>query len=169
MLKAPEGLPAPSAPTPPGDALNKLAENIYTFRTSAGYTVLLVGMKDYVFVMEAPVSDTISRDVLAKAKDIFAGKPVKYVAVSHFHDDPAGGAHGFMSAGADLITTRGNAAFFERMRKRNSTLFSDKPVPAGVKIETVEGKRTITDGVTTVELIDIGKGPHTDEMLIAYL
>jgi hypothetical protein len=26
----------------------------------------------------------------------------------------------------------------------------------------------LTDGTTTVELYDIGKGPHTDQMLVAY-
>ncbi|MGQ0542170.1 MAG: hypothetical protein ACT4O9_10040 [Blastocatellia bacterium] len=30
------------------------------------------------------------------------------------------------------------------------------------------GKRRLTDGTTTVELIDIGSGPHAEEMLVAY-
>ena len=43
-----------------------------------------------------------------------------------------------------------------------------KPQP--LKWESVEGrKRVLTDGTTTVELIDIGPSPHAEEMLIAYL
>ena len=31
------------------------------------------------------------------------------------------------------------------------------------------GKRVISDGVTTVELYEIGPSPHAEEMLVAYL
>ncbi len=169
MLRAPEGFPAPVAGAAQGDPLVKLADNVYVFRTSANYNVLLVGMQESVFVMEAPGNDKVTAEVLAKAKDIFAGKPVKYAAVSHFHDDHAGGARGYMAEGITLVTTPGNRAFFERVKNRNSSISGDKPVPASAKIETVSGRRIFSDGTTTVELIDIGKGPHTDEMLVAYL
>jgi glyoxylase-like metal-dependent hydrolase (beta-lactamase superfamily II) len=33
----------------------------------------------------------------------------------------------------------------------------------------VDGKRVISDGERTVELIDIGPNPHAQEMVIAYL
>jgi glyoxylase-like metal-dependent hydrolase (beta-lactamase superfamily II) len=43
-----------------------------------------------------------------------------------------------------------------------------KPQP--LRFEAIEkGRRVLTDGTTTVELIDIGPGGHTDEMLVAYL
>ena len=42
--------------------------------------------------------------------------------------------------------------------------------PKPLKMEFIEdGKRAFTDGVTTVELYNIGAGPHAEEMLVAYL
>lgn len=42
--------------------------------------------------------------------------------------------------------------------------------PQPLKIETITGgKRVLTDGATTVEIHDIGSGPHADEMIVAYL
>ena len=66
----------------------------------------------------------------------------------------------------------GEKTFFERVMKSSITINPDaltlKPQP--LKWESVEGrKRVLTDGTTTVELIDIGPSPHAEEMLIAYL
>jgi glyoxylase-like metal-dependent hydrolase (beta-lactamase superfamily II) len=96
------------------------------------------------------------------------GKPVRFVAASHHHDDHAGGARFYMAQGLTLVTTPGNVAYFERMARRRSTLFGDKPIDKP-RIETVSGRRSFSDGRTTVELIDIGPGPHANEMLIAYV
>jgi glyoxylase-like metal-dependent hydrolase (beta-lactamase superfamily II) len=156
----PEAKPQPR----PGDAVTKFGENVYQFRTSANYNVLLVGFKDHVMVMEAPGSPKVAKEILAKAKELFRGKPVTEVAVTHFHDDHAGAAKGFMDEGITLITTPGNINYFKKVGSYSSTATRQ-----GTKIETINGKRTLSDGSMTVELIDIGKGPHTDEMLVAYI
>ncbi|HEY8561136.1 MAG TPA: hypothetical protein VIL74_12245 [Pyrinomonadaceae bacterium] len=42
--------------------------------------------------------------------------------------------------------------------------------PKDLKLEPIEnGRRVLSDGATTVELLDIGSGPHTEEMLVAFL
>ena len=41
--------------------------------------------------------------------------------------------------------------------------------PVAVKIETVAKRRVITDGERTVELINVGPNPHTEENLVVYL
>lgn len=158
------GYPEPKAQPRPGDPLTKFAENVYQFRTNSGYNVLFVGFKDHVFVMEAPGSPRAAKDILAKARELFPDKPVKAVAVTHFHDDHAGAAKGFIDENITIITTAGNSKYFKRVGDSSSTA-----ARGGTKIETVNGKRILTDGQITVELIDIGKGPHADEMLIAYL
>jgi hypothetical protein len=152
-------------------AVQKIGDNIYT--TNAGsYKVLFVNFKDYIWIMEAPINDFISKDVIFKIKEMLPGKPIKYLAVTHHHIDHSGGTRTFVSEGATLVTTKGNRNFFEQMMKSNFTIspdtFSLNPKP--LKMEFVENsKRTFTDGETTVELYDIGAGPHAEEMLVAYL
>ena len=170
-FKAPAGFAPPSPPSDP-PAVVKLAEQVYTVR-AGGYNVLVVGFKDFVTVVEAPGGDNTSREVLNRVKELMPGKPVRYAAVTHHHDDHAGGVRTYVAEGATVITTPGLRAFFERVAgERNFTIQPDaltlKPRP--LQLETLQnGKRVITDGATTLELYDIGSGPHTDEMIVAYL
>ena len=169
-FKVPAGLKA-AAPAPPAQPHVKYSDNVYTVNAS-GYNVLAVGFKDHVFVMEAPIGDGASMQAIAEIKKLFPGKPIKYVAVSHHHDDHAGGIRTYIAEGATLLALPGERAFFEKVAKAKFTIDPDTLTlnPRPLKVEMIgEGKRTLTDGTTTVELIDIGPGGHTDEMLVAYL
>jgi hypothetical protein len=71
-----------------------------------------------------------------------------------------------------VIGLPGQKTFFEHVMKSSFTINPDaltlKPQP--LKWESIEGRRRVlTDGTTTVELINIGPSPHAEEMLIAYL
>src|SRR5687768_17717832 len=55
-----------------------------------------------------------------------------------------------------------------------TTLFRSKPdrfsqQPRPLAIEIFESRRVITDGEQTVELINVGRNPHVNENVIAYL
>lgn len=169
-FKAPPGMkdtPVPASSAP----FTKISENVYTVN-AAGYNVLAVGFKDYVFVMEAPGSDNASRQAIEQIKKIFPDKPIRYVAVTHHHDDHAGGLRTYIAEGATLVALPGEKTFFERIAKSKFTIDPDSLArnPRDLKIEIIEGgKRVLSDGTTTVELLDIGAGPHTEEMLVAYL
>ncbi|MEQ1762053.1 MAG: MBL fold metallo-hydrolase [Pyrinomonadaceae bacterium] len=169
-FKLPVGLKAAN-PAPAAQPSTKYAENVYTVNAS-GYNVLAVGMKDHVFVMEAPIGDNASKQAIAEIKKLFPGKPIKYVAVSHHHDDHAGGIRTYIAEGSTLIGLPGERKFFEKVASAKFTIDPDTLMlsPKALKIEAItEGRRILTDGSTTVELIDIGPGGHTDEMLVAYL
>jgi glyoxylase-like metal-dependent hydrolase (beta-lactamase superfamily II) len=169
-FKLPTGL-KPAAPAPQAPATAKYSDNVYTIN-AAGYNVLAVGFKDHVFVMETPNGDSVSRQAIAEIKKLFPGKPIKYVAVTHHHDDHAGGIRTYIAEGSTLIVSPGEKAFFEKVAASKFTIDPDSLAlnPQPLKIETIkEGRRVLTDGTTTVELIDIGPGGHTDEMLVAYL
>jgi len=169
-FKLPLGL-KPANPAPAAQASTKYAENVYTVNAS-GYNVLVVGMKDHVFVMEAPIGDNASKQAIAEIKKLFPGKPIRYIAVSHHHDDHAGGIRTYIAEGSTLIGLPGERKFFEKVASARFTIDPDTLMlsPKPLKIEVIsDGRRIITDGSTTVELIDIGPGGHTDEMLVAYL
>jgi glyoxylase-like metal-dependent hydrolase (beta-lactamase superfamily II) len=169
-FKVPSGMRA-AAPAPAAEPSTKYSNTVYTVNAS-GYNVLAIGFKDHVFVMEAPINDGVSRQAIAEIKKIFPGKPIKYIAVTHHHDDHAGGIRTYIGEGATLIGLPGEKAFFEKVATSKFTMDPDsltlKPQP--LRFEAIEkGRRVLTDGTTTVELIDIGPGGHTDEMLVAYL
>ena len=169
-FRLPEGLRA-QASAPPAQPSTKYSNTVYTV-SAGGYNVLVVGLKDYVFVMETPGSDGVSRQAIAEIKKIFPGKPIKYFAVTHHHDDHAGGVRTYVAEGATLIGLPGEKTFFDKVVTSRFTIDPDSLTqnPQPLKVEVIEkGKRVLTDGDTTVELIDIGPGGHTDEMLVAYL
>ncbi len=158
-------------PALPVSPFVKYSDNVYTVNAS-GYNVLAVGMKDHVFVMEAPIGDNASKQAIAEIKKLFPGKPIKYIAVSHHHDDHAGGIRTYIAEGSTLIGLPGERKFFEKVSTARFTIDPDSLTlaPRPLRFEPIaEGRRILTDGTTTVELIDIGPGGHTDEMLVAYL
>jgi glyoxylase-like metal-dependent hydrolase (beta-lactamase superfamily II) len=171
QFKVPAGFTAPVAPVEAAP-FNRLAENVYMIR-GGGYNVLAVGFKDHVMVVETPGGDNTSREVISKIKELMPGKPIKYAAVTHHHDDHAGGVRTYIAEGATIITTPGLRSFFTRVAEaRNFTLQPDALTrnPRPLVLETLQnGKRVFTDGAQTVELHDIGSGPHMDEMIVAYL
>lgn len=157
-------------PTP---TVVELAKDVYLVQDAGnGYNVMFVAMNDYVLVAEAPLNDATSRKVMAKIKETVPNKPIKYVVTTHFHDDHSGGIRTYMGEGVTLVTTPGNKGYFEKVAQGVRTIAPDnlamKPRPP--VIETVQNmKRVFTDDQHTVELYDIGAGPHTKEMLIVYL
>jgi glyoxylase-like metal-dependent hydrolase (beta-lactamase superfamily II) len=168
LFKLPEGLRAVTFPTPA--PVTKHADKIYT-TSAGGYNVLFVDFNDYIFVMETPGNDRVSLQAIEQIKKTIPGKPIKYVAVTHHHDDHAGGIRTYMAEGATLIVAPGEEAFF---RKVSAVRFSADPDtltrhPREPRFEPVQnGKRVLTDGTMTVEIYNIGKGPHAEEMLVAY-
>lgn len=167
-FKVPEGMRAITFPTP--TPVTRHADKIYT-TSAGGYNVLFVDFSDYIFVMETPGNDRISLQAIEQIKKTIPNKPIKYVAVTHHHDDHAGGIRTYMAEGATLIIVPGEEAFFKKV---SAVRFSADPdtltrKPREPKFEPIQnGKRVLTDGTTTVEIYDIGKGPHTEEMLVAY-
>jgi len=103
---------------------------------------------------------------------MFPGKTVKYVVITHHHDDHSGGVRSYVAEGITIVTTSTNQHYFETMAASHFSINRDdqtqrqgKPVFAFVENK----KRIFTDGKQTVEIIDIGPSPHANEMLIAYL
>lgn len=167
-FNVPEGMRAVTFPTP--TPVTKHADKIYT-TSAGGYNVLFVDFNDHIFVMETPGNDRVSLQAIEQIKKTIPNKPIKYVAVTHHHDDHAGGIRTYMAEGATLIVAPGEEAFFKKV---SAVHFSADPdtltrKPREPKFEPLQnGKRVLTDGTMTVELYDIGKGPHTEEMLVAY-
>lgn len=150
-----------------------LAKDVYLLQDAAnGYNVMFVAMNDHVLVVEAPLNDATSKRVMAKIKETVPDKPIKYVVPTHFHDDHSGGIRTYMGEGVTVVTTPGNKAYFEKVAQAVRTIAPDTLSlnPRPPVIETIQNmKKVFTDGEHTVELYDIGPGPHAKEMLVVYL
>jgi glyoxylase-like metal-dependent hydrolase (beta-lactamase superfamily II) len=161
---------------PLSPALTKLGEGVYFVNgMSAGavwfYSQLVVVFRDYVLVVESPLNNGVTRLVIAKIKEVAAGKPIKYVVPTHYHFDHLGGIRSYIAQGATVVTTPGNKALIEKISTAPHTFRPDDLSTSGSKaqIEIFKDKKVISDGERSVEFYEVGPSPHVDEMVIAYL
>jgi glyoxylase-like metal-dependent hydrolase (beta-lactamase superfamily II) len=151
-----------------------------------GFTLMFVEFKDFILMAEAPAShpsitsipadnqrgsSALAEEAIRRIKEKIPKKPIRYLAVSHYHSDHSGGARAFVAEGASILTTPGNKRFFERMATGANTLVPDRlsRIPRVPTVEPISKRRVITDGVRTVELINVGPNPHTQESLVVYI
>lgn len=167
----PEGFEeAPPNQPPPPIRETKLAEGVYLFESAANS--LVVEFDTYVLVVEPYNGGRGPKPTINKVREMFPTKPVKYVVVTHYHDDHSGGLRSYIANDVTIVTTPANQKYFERMAASNFTLSPDDQTrtPHKPLFEFVTGgKRVFTDGKQTLEVIDIGPSPHAAEMLVAYL
>jgi glyoxylase-like metal-dependent hydrolase (beta-lactamase superfamily II) len=169
---------------PVGEA-TEVAKGVYIFLTG-GLNPMFVEFRDFVLAVEAPAqhptlervpadaqagSDQVSERFIQKIKEKIPNKPTRYLAVTHFHSDHAGGTRAFWAEGATLLTTPGNKDYFQKLATAKYTVIPDRfsRQPAAAKIETFDRKRIITDGERSVELISTGESPHSAENVVVYL
>jgi glyoxylase-like metal-dependent hydrolase (beta-lactamase superfamily II) len=150
----------------------KLGDGLYRLTTGPGsYDSLVVEFKDYVMMLEAGQSIARGQAYVAKTKELFPNKPIRYVMNTHPHSDHTGGLPALVAEGATIITQQNNKAFLEKALNTPRTLLDDvlakNPKPA--KIETVAEKKIYSDGTRTVEMYHTWPVPHSNGLMIAYL
>ncbi|HEU4451582.1 MAG TPA: MBL fold metallo-hydrolase, partial [Longimicrobium sp.] len=153
---------------PQAEPVRTLAPGVWAVG-NPGAAALAVAFRDHVLVVDAPA--WTSAEAVERIAALAPGKPIRYVVPTHHHDDHAGGVKHFAAAGAAIVTTPGNRGYMERIATARSTVQADIPPLAGSpRVETIAGgRRVFTDGSRTVEIHDIGPGPHAREMLVAWI
>lgn len=148
----------------------KLAPGVW-FLTGGPHHSLVVEFKDYIAVVEAPLNEAQSMAVMAEAKKLAPGKPVKYVISTHHHFDHSGGLRTYVAEGATIVTHESNKSYFERTFQAPATLSPDEQAknPKPATIQGVIDKYVLTDGQQTIEVYATQGDTHTDELLVAYL
>ena len=127
----PEGHEELPQPVPAATRETKLAEGVYLFESGANS--LVVEFDTYVLVVEPYAGGRGAKAVITKAKEMFPAKPVKYVVVTHFHDDHSGGLRPYVAEGSSIVTTAANRQFFERMAAGTFTVARDDQTTARKK------------------------------------
>ncbi len=72
---------------------------------------MLVEQDDHLVIVEAPQNEARSLAVIAKAKEIAPGKPIKYLVNTHTHFDHSGGLRTYVNEGAIIVTDAANRAY----------------------------------------------------------
>jgi glyoxylase-like metal-dependent hydrolase (beta-lactamase superfamily II) len=154
---------------PPG-TVKQVAKGVYYVYGLSGFQPMFVEFKDFVVAIEAPANhpsleetpletigdiNSVSREFIAKIRETVKNKPIKYVVITHCHSDHMGGLRAFIPENPTVLTSPGNKAFYEKFAPE-------------LKVDIFSGKKVITDGERTVELINVGKNPHTEENIIVW-
>ncbi len=168
-LAVPE--PVQSAAIPPVKVESKkLADGVW-FLAGGSHHSLVVDFKDYIVVVEGPLSEERSLAVMVEAKKLVPNKPIKYLLSTHHHFDHTGGLRTYVAEGATIVTHQSNAAYFEKTFQAPATLTPDMQAknPKPATLQGVTDKYVITDGKQTIEAYATQGDTHTDELLVFYL
>jgi glyoxylase-like metal-dependent hydrolase (beta-lactamase superfamily II) len=162
-----------------GFKLVELAPNVQHVQGGTANN-LIVAMKDYLVVFDAPYGELQSRWVIDAAKAKYPGKPIKYLVLTHHHMDHTGGMRTYVAEGATLLVPSRSIEFFEKAVKAPHTLVPDEleKNPRPLKIYGIFENMTIRDDTTDLRLYEIVTGPetaprpgssHSDGMLIGHV
>jgi len=132
-----------------------------------GANNLIVAMKDYLVIFDAPYGELQSRWVIDAAKAKYPDKPIKYLILTHQHMDHTGGMRTYVADGANVIVPSPDKAYFEKDVKAPHTIVPDdlQKKPRTPEFIEVKDEMTIKDDATQIHLYFI-PNPHVVGMLI---
>jgi glyoxylase-like metal-dependent hydrolase (beta-lactamase superfamily II) len=152
-----------------GLKLVELAPNVQHVQ-GGGATNLIVAMKDYLVVFEAPYGELQSRWVIDAAKAKYPGKPIRYLVLTHHHMDHTGGMRTFVAEGAKVIVPVGDKAYFEKDIKSPHTVAPDdlQKNPRTTEVIELKDQMTLKDEVGEIHLYNV-PNPHVQTMLLGHI
>ena len=148
----------------------KVADGVW-YITGVSNNSVLIEMKDYLIVVEAPHGERRSLAVLGEVKKLVPNKPIKYLVNTHHHFDHASGVRTYAAEGVTIVTHEVNRPYFERAALNSWTLAPDRLAKSKKKpvFQTMGDNMVLTDGTRSVELYQIVGNPHHDGIVMAYL
>jgi glyoxylase-like metal-dependent hydrolase (beta-lactamase superfamily II) len=163
-------VPANVRSTPTTVKSEKTADGVW-FIEGDSHNSVLIEMKDYLIVVEAPLGDDRSTAVIAEVKKLVPSKPIKYLVNTHHHFDHSGGIRAYAAEGVTIVTHEANRSYFERAAANSWSLSPDRLAKAKKKpvFQTMGDNMVLTDGARSVELYQIVGNAHHDGFVMAYL
>jgi glyoxylase-like metal-dependent hydrolase (beta-lactamase superfamily II) len=150
----------------------KLADGVW-FLGGGSHNSLAVEFRDFMAVVDGPLSEERSLAVMAEVQKLVPNKPIRYLVNTHHHFDHSGGLRTYVADGVTIITHQGNRAFYENVAFHPGarTLQPDRLsiAPRAPVFETVNQKYVLSDGVRTMDIHLVQGLGHAQGMLIAYL
>jgi glyoxylase-like metal-dependent hydrolase (beta-lactamase superfamily II) len=148
----------------------KAADGVW-YITGGSHHSVLIEMKDYLIVVEAPQGDQRSTAVMAEVKKLVPNKPIKYLVNTHHHFDHSGGVRAYAAEGVTIVTHEVNRPYFEKAVVNSHNYSPDLLAKSKKKpvFQTMGDNMVLTDGTRTVELYQITGNSHHDGIIMVYL
>lgn len=153
----------------------QVSGRVYEVSGLAGgtYRVPFVVMDDFVVAYEAPLGIAASRQVIAEIRRVAGDKPIRYVVISHFHADHAGGVGAYVEAGATVLSSPENRAVLQTYAASNRPQFQGLEGPRGdiemsFEAAAPDGFDIIDGAGSRLRVIDFDSSRHVDHMLALY-
>jgi len=149
---------------------SKIGDGVW-FLGGGSHHSVVVEFNNFITVIEGPLSEARSLAVIAEAKKLAPGKPIKYLVSTHHHFDHSGGLRTYVAEGATIVTQASNKPYWEKSFMAPATIVPDAQSKAHKKpsIQAVGDKYVITDGKQSIEVYNtIGDG-HSDELMVVYI
>jgi glyoxylase-like metal-dependent hydrolase (beta-lactamase superfamily II) len=156
-------------PTGGGLKLVELAPNVQHVEGGTANN-LIVAMKDYLVVFDAPYGELQSRWTIDAAKAKYPGKPIKYLILTHHHMDHTGGMRTYVAEGASVIVPSPDKAYFEKDVAAPRTLVPDdlQKKPTAANIIEVADQMSLKDDTDEIRIYNI-PNPHVQGMFVGYV
>ena len=174
-------------PPPAGPASGEIAPGVHV-AAIRGFQVMFIEFKDFVVAFDAPAvapgleaipaadqdaNDSVSKDLAALIARTCPSKPIRYIVISHHHSDHLGGLHALASDNVTIYAAPSHVAAVQRSLGSPNAAASraEKKEPHAIKakVAAVPERKTITDGMRTLEIINVGANPHTSANLFLWL
>ena len=141
------------------------------FLAGGSHNSVLIEMRDHLVLVESPLYDGRAEAVLTEVRRLVPGKELRYVINSHHHFDHAGGLRAAAATGATLVTSEQARPWFERALANPNRISPDALARSGKKavVMGVNGQRTFTDGVRSVEVFMIEESAHAQGFMMVHL
>jgi len=169
---APAGIEIPALVTAFAENVvaSKVADGVWHL-AGGSHNSVAIEMKDHIMVVESPLYDGRAVPMLAEAKKLSPGKPIRFVVNSHHHFDHSGGLRSAVAEGATLVTSELSRPFFEATMANPNSIKPDAMQTSGKKatVTGVSGKRTFTDGARVVDVYYIEGSVHANGFLMVHL
>jgi glyoxylase-like metal-dependent hydrolase (beta-lactamase superfamily II) len=155
--------------SPGGLRLEDVAPGVSLVRGGT-HNSLIVEMKDYLIVFDAPTGESQSQWTIDAARTKYSDKPIRYIVLTHHHMDHTSGVRTYAADGADLIVGPGNGQHFKTVLGAPHKIDPDnlQRVKRRAEITEVVNKTVLSDGKREVGIYSI-ENPHAAGMLIGYV
>jgi glyoxylase-like metal-dependent hydrolase (beta-lactamase superfamily II) len=131
---------------------------------------LIVAMPDFLVVFDAPINEWQSRWTIDAAKQKYPGKPIKYLVLTHQHNDHTGGSRTYVAEGATVIVGAPSKAYFEKVFASPHTVNPDELQKSGKPATVIEvaDQMSIKNGDDEIRLYKIANS-HAESMMIGHV
>jgi glyoxylase-like metal-dependent hydrolase (beta-lactamase superfamily II) len=164
----------PAGERPPAGPV-RLGEGVFLLQGLGGaYNGLVVLFDTFAMVVEAPENEpgtATTRQALAMLREVSGGRPLRYLAFTHFHLDHAGGIRDYVAEGVTVVTTPANRSWVEEAVRAPFTIVPDRlaRAPRAAKIEVFEGRRHVIEEAGQRVEIHLVPWDHAREEAFFYL